>query len=60
MTTAGTAQSAGGSARRRLYLLMAAVWLQLMVMIFVVIETKRRIHTPLSAWLNKIAYLLGL
>ena len=45
--------------RRRFPLIVIAAWLQSMVAIFVVVHT-RRIYTPLTAWLSKIFYLLGL
>ena len=48
-------------ARRQRYLLLAAaVWLQIMVVIFIVVQIRDRVHTPTGRWLNKTMMLLGL
>jgi hypothetical protein len=44
----------------RFSLIFAGAWLQLMVAIFVIVQTLRRVYTPVTDWLNKIFYLLGL
>jgi hypothetical protein len=46
--------------RQRSWLVIAALWLQAMVVVFVILETTRRIKTPVTDWMDKIAYLLGI
>ena len=41
-------------------LLLAALWLQGVVLVSVVLEFKHRVLTPFEDWLKKAIYLLGL
>jgi len=38
---------------------ITTVWLQAMVMTFVVFEIQERIHTPASHWIQKLVRLVG-
>jgi hypothetical protein len=45
---------------QRYWLVLAAVWLQVTVIAFVILETNSRVMTPVTDWMNKIVYLLGM
>jgi hypothetical protein len=47
------------SSRQRFWLIVAAFWLQVVVVIFVVMQFKHRVHTPVTDWMNKIIQLFG-
>jgi dolichol-phosphate mannosyltransferase len=57
---AGLLSSAAISPLRRVWSVIATLWLQLMVVVFVVVEIKRRVHTPALNWVTKIHHLLGI
>jgi len=46
--------------RRRFWLIVAALWLQIVVIVFLGIEIKHQVRTPVAQLGNKIIYLLGL
>jgi hypothetical protein len=46
--------------RQRFWLVVAALWLQVMVVAFIVVEIKHRVNTPVTQWVRKALYLLGL
>ena len=45
---------------RRFWLIVAALWLQIVVIAFLGIEIKHQVRTPIAQLGNKIIYLLGL
>jgi hypothetical protein len=45
---------------RRFWLALAALWLTVVNIAFVVISIKRDVHLPLSEWLQKTLLLLNL
>jgi hypothetical protein len=45
---------------RRFWLVVSALWLQIVVIIFIGIETKYQVRTPIDQLGNKILCLLGL
>lgn len=45
---------------QKFWVVIAALWLQVMIVVFIILETKRRVQTPVSDWMNKIVYLLGM
>ena len=45
---------------RRFWLVVAALWLQIVVIVFTGIEIKYQVRTPLAQLGNKIIHLLGL
>jgi uncharacterized membrane protein YccF (DUF307 family) len=53
---------AGGalSLRQMLWLVLASIWLQVIVIVCIIIEIKHRVDTPITDWLNKMLFLLGM
>jgi len=45
---------------RRFWLIVAALWLQIVVIVFLGIEIKHQVRTPIAQLGSKIIYLLGL
>jgi hypothetical protein len=45
---------------RRFWLVVSALWLQIVVIVFLGIEIKHQVRTPIAQLGNKIIYLLGL
>jgi hypothetical protein len=48
------------SLRQLLWLVLASIWLQGIVIVFVIVEIKRRVLTPVTDWVNKMILLLGM
>ena len=44
--------------RRRLWLVVSALWLQVMVIVFVIVQIQQQVHTPVTEWLSKAVRLL--
>jgi hypothetical protein len=44
-------------ARARLASLLAALWLQITVVVFVYLQTKRSVSTPLAHWVDRVLHL---
>lgn len=47
------------SRQQKFWLVLAGLWLQVVVFIFVVVEMQRRIHTPIHDWVQRIILLLS-
>jgi hypothetical protein len=47
------------SSWQRFWLVVAALWLQAVVVIFVFMQFKQHVHTPVSDWMSKIMHLFG-
>ena len=48
------------SSWEKIWLIIAALWLQVMVVVFVVTEIRHRDRTPITEWVNKMTHLLGM
>jgi hypothetical protein len=48
------------SLRQMFWLVLASIWLQVIVIVFVIVEIKYRVITPVTDWVNKIILLLGI
>jgi hypothetical protein len=46
------------SLRRRFLLVVVSLWLQVMVVIFIVVEIKHRVRTPVTEWVSKAIRVL--
>jgi len=55
----GELNAGEASRRQKVWLFVAALWLEVMVVVFVVVEINRRVRTPLSDWVNRMILLLG-
>jgi hypothetical protein len=44
--------------RQRVLLSASIVWLQALVIIFVIVQIQRSIRTPVSQWVDRAIYLL--
>jgi uncharacterized membrane protein YhaH (DUF805 family) len=49
----------GFSSRRRYWLVIAGLWLQIVVVIFIVMHFKHHVHTPVRDWMSRIMQLFG-
>jgi len=43
---------------RRCCLVVAALWLQIVVIVFIGIEMQHRVNTPIAQWWSKVIHLL--
>jgi hypothetical protein len=48
------------SPSRSFWIVVAALWLQGVVMVSILLEIKRHVHAPANEWLEKIIDLLGM
>lgn len=48
------------SLRQMFGLILASIWLQVMVIVFVIVEIKHRVSTPVTNLVNKTILLLGM
>ena len=48
------------SLRQMFWLVFASIWLQLIVIVFVIVEIKHGVITPIADWMNKTILLLGM
>lgn len=48
------------SLRQMFWLVLASIWLQVMVILFIIVEIKHQVRTPVTDWVNKMILLLGI
>ena len=48
------------SLQQMFWLILASIWLQVIVIVFIIVEIKHRVITPVTDWVNKMILLLGM